>query len=140
MKNYLDATPEAAKRFYQNFHGKGKVIMLNLLRFRPLADYTGLDPLKPQTEISGVEAYQLYIKCILPELEKAGSRILYYGKGNDFLIGPEAEKWDAVVLVEYLSVDTFMEFAQSKAFLENAGHRTAALEDSRLLPTAEINE
>lgn len=135
MEKYLNARPEAGKRFYQDFQSKGKVVMLNLLRFRPVADYTGLDLLKPDKEISGEEAYQRYIKCILPELKKAGSRILYYGQGHDFLIGPEAEKWDAVVLVEYLSVDKFMEFAQSKAFLDHAGHRMAALEDSRLLPT-----
>lgn len=30
-----------------------------------------------------------------------------------------------------------MEFAQSKDYLKHAGHRTAALEDSRLLPISE---
>lgn len=32
-----------------------------------------------------------------------------------------------------------MAFAQHEAYLQGIGHRTAALEDSRLLPLTEIN-
>lgn len=78
------------------------------------------------------------MESTLPELEKAGSRIIYFGKSRNFLIGPDSEKWDAVLLVEHESVLKFMEFARNPDYLKNAGHRTAALEDSRLLPTNEI--
>ncbi|MGY6650483.1 DUF1330 domain-containing protein [Wenyingzhuangia sp. IMCC45574] len=139
MKNYIDASPELGKKFYLDFHNKGKIVMLNLLKFKPTADYTNLELLKPNQEISGEEAYQLYLKKTLPELEKAGSRIIYYGKSNHFLIGPESEKWNAILVVEHESVVKFMEFAQNKEYLKNAGHRTAALEDSRLLPSTQIN-
>lgn len=139
MRKYMDASPEAGKEFYQHFHNKGKVVMLNLLKFRATADYTNLGGLKPAEEISGEEAYQLYMKSTLPELEKAGSRVIYYGKSKSFLIGPDTEKWDAVLLVEHESVSRFMEFAQNGDYLKNAGHRTAALEDSRLLPTNEMS-
>ncbi|GAA0746625.1 DUF1330 domain-containing protein [Gaetbulibacter jejuensis] len=138
MSKYLDASLEAGKEFYKNFKDKGKVLMLNLLKFRVTADYSGIDKLKPNTEISGEEAYQLYIKSTLPELEKAGSRIVYFGRSLNFLIGPESEKWDAILLVEHESVLKFMEFAQNPDYLKNAGHRIAALEDSRLLPSNEI--
>lgn len=137
MSNYIDVHPESGKKLYQDFHDKGKIVMLNLLKFRPIADYTNLELIKPEKEISGEEANQLYMDSTLPELKKAGSRIIYYGKGNNFLIGPETEKWDAVLLVEHQSVSTFMEFAQNKDYLKTAGHRTAALEDSRLYPTTE---
>ena len=133
---YIDASPEAGKAFYQNFHNKGKVVMLNLLKFKAIADYSDLEELKPSQEISGEEAYQLYLDITLPELEKAGSRMIYYGKSKSFLIGPGTEKWDAVLLVEHESVLKFMEFAQNKHYKKFAGHRTAALEDSRLLPTS----
>ena len=112
--------------------------MLNLLKFRATADYTNLEELEPIKNISGEEAYQLYMDSTLPELEKAGSRIIYFGKSRNFLIGPDSEKWDAVLLVEHESVLKFMEFAQNPDYLKKAGHRTAALEDSRLLPTNEI--
>ncbi|WP_372758039.1 DUF1330 domain-containing protein [Mariniflexile sp.] len=138
MSKHIDASPEAGKEFYQNFHGKGKVVMLNLLKFRVTADYTNLEELKPIKNISGEEAYQLYLNSTLPELEKAGSRIIYFGKSRNFLIGPDSEKWHAVLLVEHESVLKFMEFAQSPDYQKKAGHRTAALEDSRLLPTNEI--
>ncbi|WP_047246183.1 DUF1330 domain-containing protein [Maribacter thermophilus] len=138
MKKYIDASPEAGKEFYINFHDKGKVVMLNLLKFKPIADYTNLDELRPTKEMSGEEAYQLYLKGTLPQLEKAGSRIIYFGKSQNFLIGPSSEKWDAVLLVEHESVLKFMEFAKNPEYLKKAGHRTAALEDSRLLPTTEI--
>ncbi|MBO6516758.1 MAG: DUF1330 domain-containing protein [Bacteroidia bacterium] len=138
MATYIDTTQEAGKEFYQNFHDKGKIVMLNLLKFKPKADYSNLDHLKPETEVTGKEAYQLYMEATLPELEKAGSRIMYYGKSNSFLIGPESEQWDAILIVEHESVARFMAFAQNKDYLRTAGHRTAALEDSRLLPSSEI--
>jgi uncharacterized protein (DUF1330 family) len=78
------------------------------------------------------------MKNILPEFKNAGSRIIYFGKSIDFLIGPEPEKWDAVLIVEYESLMKFMELTQNEDYLKNAGHRNAALEDSRLLPSTEI--
>ena len=138
MSKHIDASPEAGKEFYQNFHDKGKVVMLNLLKFRATADYANLEELEPAKNISGEEAYQLYMNSTLPELENAGSRIIYFGKSRNFLIGPDSEKWDAVLLVEHESVLKFMELAKNPDYLEKAGHRTAALEDSRLLPTNEI--
>ncbi|WP_246255857.1 hypothetical protein [Cyclobacterium plantarum] len=50
----------------------------------------------------------------------------------------DLEKWDAILLVEHKSVSKFMGFANSEDYLKNAGHRSAALEDSRLLPSTKI--
>ena len=138
MQKYITVNPESGKKFYQDFHSKGKIVMLNLLKFRQKADYTNLEQIKPNEEVTGEEAYQLYMKNISPKFKKTGSRIIYYGKSKDFLIGPEPEKWDAVLIAEYESVMKFMEFTQNEYYLKNVGHRTAALEDSRLLPSTEI--
>lgn len=135
MNNYINVTQEAGKRFYQEFHDKGKIVMLNMLKFKSIADYTNLDALNPGKEITGKEAYQLYMDYTLPRLEDAGSKILYYGKSSQFVIGPESESWDAILLVEHQSVAHFMSFAQNETYLKYAGHRAAALEDSRLLPS-----
>jgi len=134
MPTYLDVTSESGKIFYQEFIGKGKIVMLNLLKYKVDADYTNLESIKPENQISGQEAYQLYIKYTLPELKKAGSKILFFGNSNAFLIGPDYEHWDCVLLIEHQSVKKFMEFAQNETYLRTMGHRTAALEDSRLLP------
>jgi len=137
MQKYLEATPESGQKFYQEFHNKGKIVMMNLLKFRSEADYTNLESLTPDNKISGEEAYQLYMDYTLPHLKIAGSKIIFYGKSKNFLIGPESEKWDAVLLVEHQSATKFIEFAQNQDYLKTAGHRTAALEDSRLLPITE---
>lgn len=140
MEIFLEATSDAGKQFYQNFKGKGEIVMLNLLKFKEIADYTNLEYLRPKQEISGEEAYQLYLHTTKPQFQKAGSKIVYYGKGKDFLIGPETEKWDVVLLVKHQSLLKFMEFAHSEDYLKNAGHRKAALKDSRLLPTTEMKD
>jgi hypothetical protein len=53
------------------------------------------------------------------------------------LIGPDSERWDAVLLVQQDSTAAFMAFASNPEYLAGIGHRTAALEDSRLLPLQE---
>lgn len=111
--------------------------MLNLLKFKEKADYSGTQELAPPHEISGKEAYQLYIDHTLPFLEEVGGEILFQGKAGSFLIGPTWEDWDAALLVRHQSVATFMAFASNGEYLRGIGHRTAALEDSRLLPIKE---
>lgn len=139
MSKHIEATAEAGKEFYLKFLQKGEaIVMINLLKFRSKADYTDLESIKPQKEITGEEAYKLYTSNTLHELKKIGSEILFYGEAKSFLIGPDSEKWDAVLLVKHQSIHTFMDFSKSEIYLNNVGHRTAGLEDSRLLPTTEI--
>ena len=136
-KNYIDASQEAGKTFY--LRGiKGEVVMLNLLKFKKVADYTTFPNLTPDTEISGEEAYQLYMQHTLPFLKEAGGEVLFEGKGGSFLIGPDHEYWDKVLLVKHKSVRVFMQFAQNKEYLKGIGHRSAALADSRLLPIEDV--
>ncbi len=134
MDKYLEHSQEQGIKFYQNFHNKGKIIMLNMLKFKDKADYTGFDAIKPNRDISGKEAYKLYMDGVSSDLDMLGSKVIFYGSSKHFLIGPEHEIWDAILLVEHVSLEKFMEFAQNEAYLKNLGHRTAALEDSRLLP------
>jgi hypothetical protein len=70
----------------------------------------------------------------LPYLQASGGELLFYGRGGDFLIGPADERWDAAMLVRQTSIASFLSFASNRDYLAGIGHRTAALEDSRLLP------
>ena len=117
----------------------GPVVMLNLLKFRKFADYSETPGISPLLPISGEEAYQLYISQALPHLLKSGGEILFLGKGGSFLIGPVDEQWDEVMLIKQNSVSSFMDFASNAAYINCLGHRTAALEDSRLLPLVEYS-
>jgi|SRR5882672_2053943 len=130
---YLQPTPESGRAFVLR-RIAGEVIMLNLLRFRDVADYSANPELAPREPISGAEAYQLYIAHTLPHLRRTGGDLIFFGRGGQFLIGPPDERWDAAMLVRQSSVETFMAFASDAAYLEGMGHRVAALEDSRLLP------
>ena len=137
---HIHPTKEAGKAFFQHYHDKGEIVMLNLLKFREIADYTGNEDLKPKEEISGKKAYDLYMKYTAPILMKAGGKVLFFGRSDAFLIGPEQEKWDLVLLVRHASAEKFMAFAQNPEYLKTAGHRTAALADSRLLPIKEVKQ
>ena len=109
-------------------------MMLNLLRFRKQADYSTHPTLAPQEAISGRAAYQLYMEHTLPFIKEAGAEVVFMGKGGPYLIGPEDQYWDMVLLVKHQSAAAFLAFATNEAYLAGAGHRTAALSDSRLLP------
>jgi uncharacterized protein (DUF1330 family) len=115
----------------------GSVVMLNLLRFRKIADYSETPELAPIETISGEQSYQLYIKHTLPHLEKSGGEIVFMGNSGKYLVGPTNERWDAVLLIRQKSVESFMAFAQDVEYMKGIGHRTASLEDSRLLPLVE---
>lgn len=108
--------------------------MLNLLRFRPVADYSATPHLASPGPISGEAAYRLYMAHTLPHLQSSGGELLFVGTGGPFLIGPPDERWDAALLVRQSSIASFMAFASNPEYLSGIGHRLAALEDSRLLP------
>ncbi|MDN5213629.1 DUF1330 domain-containing protein [Fulvivirgaceae bacterium BMA12] len=135
---YLMPTQEAGQKFVMR-QIQGHVIMLNLLRFRQTADYAATPELEPATPISGKGAYQRYMDHTLPFLKASGGEIVFMGEGGDYLIGPNDEKWDVVLLVKQHSVDSFLAFESNQDYLKGVGHRTAALEDSRILPINEIS-
>lgn len=135
MKTYTEATSETGKKFYSNFNKKGKFVMLNLLKFNEIANYNSSENIKT----SGKEAYDLYLKNINPLLKNIGSTILFYGDCKDYLIGPENEQWDKVLLVQHNSIEKFIAFSQSQAYLKQTIHLKASLFDSRLLPINESN-
>lgn len=135
---YLEPTREtAAALFRRNI--SGEVVMLNMLRLRETADYSGNPELAPETDISGREALQKYIDHTLPFLEESGGELLLLGDGGRFFIGPDDEQWDVVMLVKQSSVESFFAFASNSEYLAGIGHRTAAVLDSRLLPIVECN-
>jgi uncharacterized protein (DUF1330 family) len=112
----------------------GEVVMLNLLRLRETADYSDALHLAPPQPISGREAYERYIDHTLPFLEASGGRLDLLAEGGRFLIGPSDECWDLVLLVRHKDVATFLAFEHEAAYFAGIGHRTAGIEDSRLLP------
>lgn len=108
------------------------VVMLNLLRFRDKAIYDG-EP----SEMSGREAYGEYSKGALPCVAAVGGNLIWAGGAKATLIAPPEEEWHQVLLVRYPSIEAFMDMISSPEYQAVVGHRTAALDDSRLIATIE---
>lgn len=97
----------------------GPLVMLNLLRFAP---------------DGGEEAYRAYGEAATPFLQKSGASIRFFGKGAGTVIGGE-EQWDEVILVEYPSMQAFIEMTSDPDYPSEL--RSGALVDSRLYCTIE---
>lgn len=136
---FLEPTQESgAALFSRNI--TGEVVMLNLLRLKDVADYKAHPELAPDSQISGREAFQKYIDHTLPFLKDSGGDLLFLGNGGQYFIGPIQEQWDLVMLVKQNSLSDFMAFASNPGYLAGIGHRTAAIQDSRLLPVLESKD
>ncbi len=133
---YIHPTPEAGRKLFTRGI-TGPIVMLNLLRFREIADYSNHTSIAPKSSISGREAFDLYISASRPFLSQSGGEILFLGDSWDFFIGPDDETWDFVMLIRQNSLADFLSFASNEEYLKVIGHREAALADSRLLPIVE---
>ena len=136
---YIDPTNENGAALFKRQIG-GEVVMLNLLRFRSIADYTRFPDLAPIGEISGRQAYQKYMEHTLPFLQASGGSVDYAGTGGEFLIGPAGKGWDMVLLIRQKSVDSFIAFATNQEYMKGIGHRVAAVRDSRIVPLEDIDK
>jgi len=108
------------------------VVMLNLLKFRETALYPD-----GASDISGREAYGLYSEQAIKHLKDIGGKPIWMGKAHAAVIGPPEEDWDEVLLIKYPSIEKFLEMVMSPSYQDCVIHRTAALEDSRLIATVE---
>ncbi len=133
---YVDATDENGRLVFGRGLS-GPVTMLNLLRFRETADYSATPDLSPAEPITGAAAYDTYLREATPFVNAVGARVAFLGDAGHYLIGPTDRRWDRVMLVAYPDVADFLGMARNEDYLATIGHRTAALEDSRLLPIVE---
>lgn len=135
-KTYLDVSPEQGAAFFGTPE-TGPVVMLNLLRLRETADYAHAPDLAPAGGCSGREAYDRYMREMRSLLEASGGAVLFSGASAAFLIGPQDESWDHVLLVRQASKAAFLAFASDPESQRITAHRTAAIMNSRLLPIRE---
>lgn len=106
------------------------LVMLNLLRFRPHAAYRD-----GVARGSGAEAYARYAAVALGKVRAVGGELRYRGVVKGLLIAPDDEAWDEVLLVRYPSVAAFSAMLAMPDYREATRHRSAALEDARLIAT-----
>ena len=134
-EKYITRTHEAAEKLSSR-QIDGEVVILSLVRFKEIADYTRHPELNGETEVTGREAFQRYIDQALPLINRGGD-VLFSGEGGELLVGPPNEKWDWVMLFKQHSLSFLMAMEGDPQYKSIAGHKEAALEDSRLLPLVE---
>jgi hypothetical protein len=86
-RTYLDPTDDDVRRLFQR-RIEGPLLMLNLLRFREIADYSGFPDLAQPESISGSAAYDRYVRHTPPFLAASGGSVEFYGTGGHTFVGP----------------------------------------------------
>jgi uncharacterized protein (DUF1330 family) len=115
------------------------ILMLNLIRLRALADYPAGHPDHGKGR-TGEDAYRAYGAFAGAFVAKLGGRRIWEGRPEAVVIGPHDERWDLAFIVEYPSAAAFLSMVTDPDYREQVKHRTAAVEDSRLIrlaPTAD---
>jgi uncharacterized protein (DUF1330 family) len=111
--------------------------MLNLIRLRPLADYPADHP-DHNKWLTGLEAYRAYGRTSAEIFARVGGRQIWAGKPETVVTGPADEHWDLAFIAEYPSAGAFLAMVTDAGYREHVKHRTAAVEDSRLIRMAPI--
>ncbi len=129
---HIEPTPERLQEFLSEGDADTPIVMINLLRYREQAAYPEGFEAEP---CSGREAYQRYGQEVIGHIASVGGRLIWMGEARATLIGPDDERWDDALLVEYPSKKAFLEMVSKAEYQACAIHRTAALDDSRLIAT-----
>jgi uncharacterized protein (DUF1330 family) len=111
--------------------------MLNLIRLRPLADYPPDHP-DHNKWLTGLEAYRAYGRASAAVFARVGGRQVWAGRPESVVTGPADERWDLAFIAEYPSAGAFLAMVTDPEYREHVKHRTAAVEDSRLIRMAPV--
>jgi hypothetical protein len=105
------------------------VTMLNLLRYRPRAEYAD------GTDLPAVSGREAYFTRYLPAFAvvarpHGASSPVWLGHVTAHLVAPDGTAWDDVALIEYPTFEVFRSIVTSDAYAADARpHREAALQD-----------
>ena len=128
---HIDPTKEVFAQF-RGSDRPGPIHMLNLVRLRKQAAYPD------GRKATGAEAYAAYGRDSGPVFRRVRGRVVWQGRFELMLIGPQEERWDICFIAEYPSVAAFVEMIRDPVYREAVKHRQAAVEDSRLIRLAPL--
>ena len=98
------------------------VVMVNLLTFK--------------TD-GGRERYLQYAHEVVPHVQRVGGTVRYAGTSPTTVVGDgERPGWDAILIVEYLSPQAFIDMVTDVEYVKVHEHRAAALEHGDLIATS----
>ncbi len=120
--NQVQPGGEQARAFFEG-PDEGPFVMVNLLKFKPLAEYDdGSD-----AHLTGAEAYARYTVEVRKLLTAIGGRSRYAGPVTGILLGEVDDLWDMIALAEYPSLAAMSEMMRSPGMQAISHHRRAGL-------------
>jgi len=128
---HIDPDREAWAQF-RDLASDQPIHMLNLIKVKPLATYPEDHP-DHGKGVTGLEAYRAYGRTTAHILKRVGGMQIWAGKPQVMVTGPQSEAWDIAFIAQYPSPAAFIEMVRDPEYRELVKHRTAGVEDSRLL-------
>ena len=129
--SYIDPDRQAWEIF-KSLPRDTPIQMLNLVKVKPFADYP-LGHLDHGKGLTGLDAYRAYGRTTAGIFARVGGRQIWAGKPQVLVTGPMTEAWDLAFIAQYPSSAAFMEMLRDPGYKVLVAHRTAGVEDSRLL-------
>jgi len=127
----VDPSKASIKQLLADYPKDTPVTMLNILRFK--------EKVEDGSE-SGFDAYRRYGANAQKHIEKAGAKVIWAGKVLHTVIGNPQNQAHQILLVEYQSVDHFLNMILSDEYQSITPDRTMALEYGGLLACQTITK
>lgn len=101
----------------------GPIFMVNLLKFKDNAEYQD----GRETNLTGREAYGLYIDLVADILPKFGGRLFFSADATFLALGQVEELWDEVAIAVYPERAAMLKMSGSEEWQAAGVHRAAGL-------------
>ena len=134
---FLDPTRESFVAF-KALPGDVPINMLNLLQFHETEQYPDDHP-NAAHGWSVESAYAEYGNTSGPIFARVGGNIIWRGKMECMVIGPDDKQWDGSFIARYPNSGAFMEMITDTEYKKAVVNRQAAVLTSRLIRFGEID-
>ena len=122
FNNSVHPTKEQMEGFLEG-DNETPIAMINLLKFKEKAEYED----NRDTDLTGEQAYTIYMKEVIEHLEKVGGEASFGGSINRLMLGEVEELWDKAFIAKYPSRKAMLKMITDPDYLESNKHREAGL-------------
>lgn len=122
VENAVLPTPEQIQELSEEGHDQ-PIYMVNLLKFKAQAAYEDGRP----TEMTGQEAYGIYMQEVQEHLARVGGREVISGEVTGLRLGVVEELWDTIAIAMYPNRKAMLAMMMDPDYRKSAEHRSAGL-------------
>lgn len=135
---YIDPDREAWEVF-KGLPRDQPIQMLNLVKLKAKAAYPEGHP-DHGKDLTGLDAYRAYGRTTAHIFKRVGGKQVWAGRPQVMVTGPGSEAWDIAFIAEYPTSAAFIEMVRDPEYRQLVLHRTAGVDDLRLLRLDPIRE